>query len=159
MKFLLNIILWPLEYVCKIIAGFVAVLVLAAPGSFFAKIAAGFSSIVEAVRTLTNWPEQIQYFSALIDDYNTLTASEFHQRYGGDAINSFMGRLNESVSYLQNVYQNIVEQPVATIIAALLAFSVFYLAARVLRFIRQRGKGSYLTRKEREIGERVFDNR
>lgn len=131
-------------------------MVLAAPGSFFSKIAAGFGSVIVALQKLTNWPEQIRYFSTLVEDYNSMTAAKFHQTYGGDAINRFMESLNESVSYLQLVYQNITHQPIATLLATLIAFGTFYLGARLVRFVRQRGQGSYLTRKEREIGQRVF---
>lgn len=150
--------LFLLEYLFKFTAGVIAAIVLGAPGSFFGKLGAGFGSLLEVGYQLAAWPEKLNYTAEIINDYNTLTASSFNQRYGGQAINHVMQSLNEGVEYLQMVYQNLVTQPVATAIAALVAFLTFYLSARVLRFIRQRGRGSYLTRKEREIGKRVFDN-
>jgi hypothetical protein len=151
-------LLFVLEYLLKISSGVVSVIVLGAPGSFGDKLVTGFSSLGRVVDKLLDWPERLGYFGAVINDYHTLTASRFHQRYGGQALDGLMEYLNEAVIYVQMVWQNLTHQPLATILATLMAFLTFYLGARVCRFVRQRGKGSYLVRKEREWGDRFFDS-
>lgn len=148
--------LFLLEYILKFSAGVIAVIVLGGQGSFFDKLGAGFGSLLGVLQKIIIWPENFTYVISVIEDYNTLTASAFNQRYGGQAINHVMESLNHAVTYLQAVYQNLTHQPFATVVATLISFLTFYSIARTARFIRQRGKGSYLVRKEREIGERIF---
>ena len=148
--------LFLLEYILKFTAGVTGVVVLGAPGSFFGKLGTGFTSITEVFYRITSWPDQAVYLGNVIRDYNSLTASTFNQKYGGDAINQLMEYLNGAVAYVQSVYENIVGQPFATVSATLLVFLFFYILGRILRFIRQRGRGSYIIRKEREIGDRIF---
>lgn len=151
--------LFLLEYIFKLAAGVITVIVLGAQGSFLGKLGVGFGSLVDVIYRVITWPEKLTYIGSVINDYNTLTAASFNQRYGGQAINQVMTSLNEGVAYFQAVYQNITQQPVATVIAALFAFLLFYACGRGFRFIRQRGRGSYLIRKERELGEQVFGDR
>lgn len=151
-----NTFLFLLEYIFKLSAGITTLIVVGAQGSFFGKLGTGFGSLIAVLYKIAEWPDRLSYVGTVIRDYNTLTASAFHQRYGGQAINSVMESLNDAVLYFQSVYQNLANQPFATIIASLLAFLSFYICARVFRFIRQKGKGSYLVRKEREIGKRIF---
>ena len=150
-------ILFLLEYLFKLAAGVIALIVLGVGGSFFKKIATGFGSIGSVLQQIAGWPDRLTYIGTVIQDYNTLTAATFNERYGGDAINRVMEALNEGVAYGQAVYQNITRQPAATIAATLLVFLLFYITGRACRFYRQKGQGSYLTKKERELGQRVFD--
>ncbi|SMO58200.1 hypothetical protein [Gracilimonas mengyeensis] len=155
-RFTVHPLLFVLEFVFKIAAGVVALIVLAAPDSFLDKLATGFGSLSEVYHKLAAWPEKLSYISMVIEDYNTQTAADFHQRYGGQAMDRVMDMLNEGVAFFQAVYQNLAEQPIATIGATLLAFLLFYACGRTCRFVRQRGQGSFLVRKEREIGNRIF---
>ncbi len=150
--------LFLLEYLFKLSAGIVTVIILGSQGSFFAKLGTGFGSLIYVYEQLLEWPGKLTYLGSVIHDYNTQTASAFNQRYGGQALNRTMESLNEGVLYVQSVYQNLAEQPFATVLAAVIAFAVLYFLARTFRFIRQRGRGSYLVRKEREFGRRVFRN-
>lgn len=150
-------ILFLLEYLFKLTAGVIAMIVLGAPGSFFGKLGTGFGSVAGVLRQIAEWPEQADYLGTVIQDYNTLTASTFNERYGGQALNRVMESLNEGVAYGQAVYQNLTHQPVATVVATLVAFLVFYVIGRACRFLRQKGQGSYLIQKERQLGKRVFD--
>lgn len=156
LKLINHSILLVLEYVFKITAGIISIIVLGAPDSFFSKLGTGFGSFMQVYHKLTEWPEKMNYISTVIQDYNTQTAAVFHQRYGGQAMDRVMEMLNEGVAFFQAVYENLAQQPLATISATLLAFLLFYFCARTCRFVRQRGQGSYLIRKEREIGNRVF---
>jgi hypothetical protein len=53
--------------------------------------------------------------------------------------------------------KNLTDEPVVTIGATLLVFLLFYIIGRACRFYRQKGQGSFLIKKERELGKRVFD--
>ncbi|MDZ7658705.1 hypothetical protein [Fodinibius sp.] len=150
-------ILFLLEYLFKLAAGVIALIVLGAGGSFFSKVGTGFGSMGNVLRQIAEWPDRLTYISTVIQDYNTLTAATFNERYGGDALNRVMELLNEGVAYGEAVYQNLSRQPVATIIATLIVFLLFYISGRACRFYRQKGQGSFLTKKERELGKRVFD--
>jgi hypothetical protein len=150
-------ILFLLEYLFKLAAGVIGMIVLGAGGSFWGKMGTGFGSIGNVLHQIAEWPERLTYIGTVVQDYNTLTASAFNERYGGDAINRLMELLNEGVAYGQAVYQNITEQPVTTILATLIVFLLFYIIGRACRFYRQKGQGSFLIKKERELGKRVFD--
>jgi hypothetical protein len=150
-------ILFLLEYLFKLAAGVIGMIVLGAGGSFFSKIGTGFGSIGEVLRQVATRPDTLTYIGTVIQDYNTLTAATFNERYGGDAINRVMELLNEGVAYGQAVYQNLTGQPVTTVGATLLVFLLFYIIGRGCRFFRQKGQGSFLIKKERELGQRVFD--
>jgi predicted PurR-regulated permease PerM len=150
-------VLFLLEYLFKLSAGVIAMIVMGAGGSFFGKLGTGFGSIGNVLNQVANSPDQLAKLGTIIQDYNTLTAAEFNQRYGGEAINRVMESLNEAVAYGQAVYQNLTQQLMATIVATLFVFLLFYISGRVCRFYRQRGQGSFLIKKERELGKRVFD--
>jgi len=150
-------VLFLLEYLFKLAAGVIGMIVLGAGGSFFSKMGTGFGSIGNVLHQIAEWPDRLTYIGTIVQDYNTLTASAFNERYGGDAINRLMELLNEGVAYGQAVYQNITEQPVTTILATLIVFLLFYIIGRACRFYRQKGQGSFLIKKERELGKRVFD--
>lgn len=150
-------LLFLLEYLFKLAAGVIAMIVLGAGGSFISKIGTGFGSIGNVLYQVAEWPDRLTYLGTVIQDYNTLTAATFNQRYGGDAINRVMELLNEGVAYGQAVYQNITQQPVGTVAATVMVFLLFYVIGRTCRFYRQKGQGSFLTKKERELGKRVFD--
>ncbi len=147
-----------LEYFFKISASIVAFIALGAKGSFGTKLAAGFTSLSPALRGIVEFPQKISETSTVINDYNTLTAADFSERYGSQAIDSVLVFLNEGIIYFHSIYQNMVQQPLATFTAAGISFTSLYLLARVLRFARQKGRGSYIHRIERKIGDRVFQN-
>ena len=156
LQFLKQLILIPIEFCFKLAAPLAAVISMAAQGSFGNKIVEGFQSLPEAVREIIWWFSNISEIGTIIDDYNTMTAAGFNQKYGAGAINSVMAYLNEGVAYLERVYVNLAEQPFITILAAFIVFMIFYLAARIVRFIRQQGQGSVVTKMERKMGNRVF---
>lgn len=147
------------EYLLKFSAGVISLIVLGDPGSFWGKLGTGYGSLLNVYEKIAEWPENVVYMGSVIHDYNTLTASAFNQRYGGEALNRVMDTLNNAVVYFQAVYQNLSHEPASTVVATIIAFLSFYLTARVCRFIRQRGQGSYIVRKEREFGDRIFRNK
>ena len=156
LRFIKQTILFTLELCLKLAAPLAAIISMAAPGGFFSKIIAGFRSLPDAVREIIWWIGNIPEIGRIVNDYNTLTAASFNQKYGSGAINYVMDYLNEGVAYLQRVYVNLAEQPITTIVAAAIIFLIFYIAARLVRFVRQEGQGSFVTRYERRKGEKVF---
>jgi len=152
-----NPFLWVLEIAFKIASSVAALIVLGQKGSFFEKVGAGFYSLPQAGSEFYQTVSSSGYILEVINDYNTMTAAAFNQKYGGGAVNYVMAYLNEGVAYLLNVYENMSAEPVSTLLAALLVFCILYLLARSLRFYRQRGQGSFLDRAERKAGDRVFN--
>ncbi len=159
MNILKQLIFYPVELCLKLAAPLAAIISMAAQGNFIAKIVAGFQSLPEAVREIIWWIKNIPEVGKIVDDYNTLTAADFNQQYGAGAVNYVMDYLNQVITYLQQVYQNLVEQPISTVLAALIVFLLFYLMARIVRFLRQEGQGSFITKFERRAGNRIFVNR
>jgi len=151
-------LLWIIEMVFKILAPVAAAISLGDPGSFLSKVSSGFGSLPEKIRELVRTLDSTDYVTRVINDYNSLTAAAFNEKYGGDAINYVMQYLNEGVSYLQNVYQNLSAEPVSTVLAALFVFMLLYLSSRLVRFVRQRGQGSVIDRMERRAGDKVFSS-
>ncbi|MDX1638384.1 MAG: hypothetical protein R3281_10470 [Balneolaceae bacterium] len=149
-------ILFLAEYGSKLLAGVGAAIVLAAEGSFFMKLWSGFSSIGPVMQNMVHTPENIRFISQVVTDYNSMTAARFNEKYGGQAINHLLERLNEGVVYFQAIYQNMTTAPVGTVSATLLIFLLFYLLGRLARFIRQKGRGSVFDRIERRMGQRFF---
>ncbi len=152
-------ILFIVEIVLKIAAGLAAVISLAAAGGFIHKIVEGFQSLPAAIRKIYWWFENAPEINTIVEDYNTMTAASFNQKYGMEAVNSVMDYLNETVAWLQQVYLNLTEEPVGTVLAVIIVFAAFYLTARLLRFYRQKGQGSFVTKFERRAGNRIFFNR
>ncbi|SMO51959.1 hypothetical protein [Fodinibius sediminis] len=156
MRLIANLFLFVIEYCFKLAAPLAALIATAARGGFFAKMMEGFQSLPEAVRESIWWIKNIPEVGKIVNDYNTLTAANFNQKYGSGAVNYVMDYINEGVSYFQQVYMNLSEHPLVTVIAALIVFLIFYLLARLVRFVRQEGQGSFITKFERRAGDRVF---
>lgn len=152
-------LLFIIEYCFKLAAPLAGFISLGAQGPFVSKIVEGFESLPDAVREIIWWFRNIPEVGRIIDDYNTMTAANFNAKYGSGAINNVMDYLNEGVTYLQHVYVNLAEQPMSTILAAAIVFLVFFLLARLARFVRQEGQGSIIDRYERRAGDRVFKHR
>ncbi len=156
LRFLEQAIEFILEFILKITASLAALIALAAPGGFLSKLAEGFQSLRGAVQEVWWWITHIDEFGQVMEDYNTLTAAAFNQKYGAGAVNSVMDYLNEGVDYIQRIWQNLNAEPIGTLLAAILIFLIFYLAARLIRFVRQRGQGSFIDKFERKQGRKVF---
>lgn len=149
-------LLWILEIALKIAAPVSAAICLGSKGSFFEKVGAGFGSLPDTVRELIVTLGTSDYVVRVINDYNTLTAAAFNEKYGGGAISYVMQYLNEAVSYFQNVYDNMSSEPFSTAFATVLVFVVLYILSRFARFVRQQGQGSVIDKMERKAGDKIF---
>ena len=155
---ILKPILWICEYLLKAAAGIAAVIVVAAKGSFFSRIGSAFSSFDDLLVRFETWPEKITYMEKVVSDYQSLTAAQFNSKYGSQALDTVLGYLNESLQFIQRVYENFSIYPLRTVLSTLLVFILLYTAARLIRFVRQKGQGSLLVQKEREWGDKIFTN-
>ncbi|MCW9708034.1 hypothetical protein [Fodinibius salsisoli] len=155
-RILKQLILFIIEWCSKVAAPLAAFISMGVQGGLLYKILAGFQSLPEAIQEIIWWVKSIPQVGSIVDDYNTLTAADFNQKYGAGAVNYVMDYLNDGLAYLQQVYQNLVKQPISTLLAATIVFLIFYLLARIVRFIRQEGQGSFITKFERRTGERIF---
>lgn len=153
-----HFILFVAEIILKMAASLAALIALASVGNLFYKIIHGIQSLPVTVKEIIWWFKNVPEIDRLIEDYNTMTAASFNQKYGMEAVNSVMGYLNEIVNYFQAVYVNISEEPINTILATIIVFLIFYLSARLLRFYRQKGQGSFITKFERRAGRLIFNN-
>lgn len=148
--------LWLLEKSFKLVAIVAAGVVLSANGPFAEKLKTGFSSLSGVLRKLFEFPAEMDRMGTIIYDYNHLTVAQFNSQYGSEAIDSLLWNLNAGIDYLILVYQNLTNQPISTLVACALAFGTFWILSRVLRFYRQKGRGTWLVRLERRLGEKIF---
>jgi len=156
MRIFIQLLLFIIEYGLKLAAPLAVSISLGARYGFLNKIMYSFRSLPDAIRKIGWWIGNIPAVSEIVDDYQTLTASSFNQKYGAGAVNYVMDYLGESISYFQKVYNNLSEQPIATIMAALIVLFIFLAVAWIARFVRQKGQGSLITKFERRMGKRVF---
>ncbi len=158
MRIIVNGILFIVELCFKLAAPLAAFISMAASGDFITKLIQGFKSLPQAINEIIWWFRNVGEIGTIIEDYNTMTAANFNQKYGAGAINYVMEYLNEAVAYLQQVITNLSDQPVSTVCAAAFVFLIFYMLARLARFIRQEGQGSVVNKFERKMGNRMFKN-
>lgn len=150
-RFFLRII----EYCFKTCALLATGIVMVAPGGFSQKVGAGFSNLSGVLRQLAELPSEIRSMAVLVKDYNTLPSSTFNEMYTA-GIEPVMAYLNNINIYFELLGQSLISRPFATLGAALVLFASFYLLAWVIRFYRQKGQGSWKTRMERELGDKIF---
>jgi len=152
-KFLLYVIELGFK-LCAFVAGWFA---LAAGGTLGMRIGTGFTSISLGLRHLLAAPAEFQRMSWLVRDYCRMGKDVFRQSYGAQAIEQFMRSINEGITFIQRINSNLYQHPLATVIATTVVFLTFYLLARIIRFARQNGRGSWLNRMEVRLGNSIFD--
>ncbi|MDX1639097.1 MAG: hypothetical protein R3281_14095 [Balneolaceae bacterium] len=145
-----------LEYCFKICAFVAAAIAINTQGVLTDKISNSFTALPLSLRRLLELPGELMEMGTIIHDYHSQTIAAFTKAYGVGATNNVLQTLNGAVEYVIGVYNNVTQSPLSTMVAMLVVFSTFYLLARVLRFARQRGEGSYLTRLERKLAAKVY---
>lgn len=152
-QFGLSLIEWGFK-LCALVAGMLS---LATQGSFGKKLAAGFGSLSDGLRQLFVIPSTFKEISWATREYHRLGHAEFQSTYGMASLDQLIGSLNSFFTFFHQISVNLSQNPLISIMAALLVFIAFYLLGRVIRFARQRGRGSYLCRLEQRLGDRVFN--
>lgn len=145
-----------LEYFIKLAALVVTAVVLSAGGTFGVKLGTGFSSVSYGLRKLFATPSDISAIVMQLRQYNSDAANFIWEPGGYEALNSILAYLNGGIVYFQTVGQNFSNQPFATFFAGMIAFTSLYFTSRLLRFYRQKGRGSFLVKMEQKLGERIF---
>ncbi|HKK47092.1 MAG TPA: hypothetical protein VJ964_16310 [Balneolaceae bacterium] len=153
-QFLLYVIEWGFK-ICALVAGWFA---LAASGSLGMRIGSGFASLSFGLRHLFEFPAELKRMIYLVSDYNQMNRELFRETYGAKAVNQFMASLNDGITFLHRITQNLYQHPFASLTAGLVVFVTFYLLARIIRFARQKGRGSWLNRWELRLGNSVFNS-
>ncbi len=145
--------LFLLEWILKI-ASFPAILVsLGTEGSFSTKLVAGLlKPIPVTINFLRNLPENLR----TIKDYFNLTAADFTSKYGSrfsEFAGDWMTKIGE---YLQNVSNPSI---LISALAATCVFAILFSLGHTFRFIRQKGRGSWLHRNiELPIGRKIWSD-
>ena len=91
-------------------------------------------------------------FSEMNDNYNNLTAKEFVNTYEAMGWN----KLAELNNYLMQTGNNLMDNPVETLIASGLTAGSAYLAGRAAKFVRTEGQGTIIQKIERKLGDKAF---
>ena len=149
-------VLLVLEYMIKLSAFVVTAIVLSANGTFGGKLGAGFSSLSAGLRNVFGVPGDLATLMTQLRTYQADAASFIWEPGGYEALNSILSYLNGSIVYLDAVGTNFSNQPFSTFFAAVIGFVSLYATARLLRFYRQKGRGSRMVNLEQKLGERVF---
>lgn len=149
----LFIIEWGFK-LCALVAGW---LTLGAQGSFGMKLATGFGSLSTGLRRLFELPVLIKEMSWAVREYQRIGLAEFQETYGLLPIEQVLGSLSGIFTYVRQISINFSDDPLSTLTATLLVFSAFYVLGRIIRFARQRGRGAFMDRIERRIGDKVFN--
>jgi hypothetical protein len=145
-----------LEYMTKLSAFVVTAVVLSTSGTFGGKLGAGFTSLSAGLRNVFGVPGDLIHLMRELRSYGADVQNFIWEPGGFESLNNILAYLNGSVLYLDSVSANFANQPFTTLFAALLAFVSLYFTARLLRFYRQKGRGSKLVNLEQQLGERVF---
>ncbi len=152
-QFLLSVIEWGLK-ICAFVAGLLA---LGAKGSFGVKFATGYGALSSTLRQLFEIPVTFKEISWAAREYQQVGRAEFQEVYGLAPIDQLVASLNGFFGFFNQISTNLSQETFISLAVTLLVFLSFYLLARVLRFARQRGRGSWFCRMEQRLGDRVFN--
>lgn len=145
------LLLFLLEWILKF-ASFPAILVaLGTAGSFSDKLFAGLlKPIPVTINFLWNIPENLRTLS----DYFNLTAAEFSSKYGSrfsEFVGDWMTQVGE---YLKNMGEPSI---FISVLAATCVFCILFSLGHLMRFARQKGRGSWIHRNvELPLGRKIW---
>ncbi|MDX1590887.1 MAG: hypothetical protein R3283_02930 [Balneolaceae bacterium] len=145
-----------LEYLTKLSAFVVTAVVLSTSGTFGGKLGTGFTSLSAGLRNVFGVPGDLIHLMRELRSYGADIQNYIWEPGGFESLNGILAYLNSSVLYLDSVSANFANQPFSTFFASLIAFVSLYFTARLLRFYRQKGRGSKMVNLEQQLGERVF---
>ncbi len=141
------------EYVLKIASIPAGIIAAGSAGSALGKAVSGGS------RVWTTPIDVVSNFRKLVEishDYSVLTAREFTNKYGTEMGYYVVGILHGFIEWGSQFSHNVNNEPIETILAVIVITSLLYAGGRAIRFIRQKGQGSYLIKLERKIGQKYW---
>jgi len=141
------------EYILKIASIPAGIIAAGTGGSALAKAIQGGTKVwtvpIDAVKNLKTLVE-------ISNDYAVLTAKEFTTKYGTEIGTYLANHLHGIIVWGTQFSHNINNEPIETIFAVLVISGFLYAGGRALKFIRQKGQGSYITKVERKLGHKYW---
>lgn len=131
-------------------AGIAAVGSEGSPAEMAVKGYAGLAKFPGHVKNMTS------NLGAIHQDYNSLTANAFTFKYGGGAMDHVISSLNGTVGFINQAYENASDRPIETLSAVAIATVGGWALGRGLKFFGQKGQGGYITRMERNLGNKIW---
>lgn len=151
-----HIAFWLIEILFKLLALVAGTVAVGSPGRFGNKLSSGFTSLSSGLRNLVEAPYELIHYGRAILDYNALTPVEFEKVHGRYIVASMMDYFGEIATLVTRIFSNFGDQPLQTLAAGVLAFGAFWLLGRIVRFARQRGRGSVMVRLEQRMGRTIY---
>jgi len=148
-KVLRNGSLGAVEYSGKIASIPGAIMAAGSKGNVGEKVSKGYEKLVTA---LPDAADKAKYFTNAAYDFVNDTAAEFTEKYGGEVFET----MKEGLETLGTYVQNVADQPAESAAAGAIAGLSMYGIGRAARFVRQKGKGSWLDRAERKLGKKIW---
>lgn len=155
-KILKKTVLLSGELLFKATALGVMPLTAASKGNTLEKVIGGYQKLPRITSLPQETYDLILKSKEVLDDLNTIPVTNFISKYASSALHNTLEHTNLAFNYMDNMYNNVVEQPLETSIAVLTSGLIAYSIARGLKFVRQEGQGSYLQKLERKIGNNLF---
>jgi hypothetical protein len=141
------------EYILKVASIPAGVIAAGSGGSALTKAIQGGTKVwttpIDAVKNVKKLVE-------ISDDYTVLTAKEFTTKYGTEIGTYLAKHLHGIIEWGTQFSHNINSEPIETIIAIIIVTGLLYTGGRALKFIRQKGQGSYITKMERKLGYKYW---
>lgn len=141
------------EYILKIASIPAGIIAAGTGGSALAKAIQGGTKVwtapIDAVKNLNKIVE-------ISDDYTVLTAKEFTTKYGTEIGTYLANHLHGIIAWGTQFSHNINNEPIETVLAVLVISGLLYAGGRALKFVRQKGQGSYITKVERKLGHKYW---
>lgn len=141
------------EYVLKVASIPAGIIAAGSTGSALGKAVSGGAKVwTTPIDVVRNFRKLVE----ISDDYATLTAKEFTNRYGTEIGNYLAGYLHGVIEWGNQFSHNMNNEPIETTIAVIVVTGLLYTGGRVIKFLRQKGQGSYITKVERKLGHKYW---
>ena len=149
-------ILMPVEYASKVSSLPAGILALGSKGNFLEKMMSGASKVVTVPMEAVSRASFLLDMKA--DELNPdVTKIDFLKKYGGGTVD-YVGQMGQDVvAYFNQALTNYQDQPIETIAAGVGITGLLYGVGRLAKFWRQKGQGSWLDKKERGWGNKIWD--
>lgn len=148
-----------IEWGFKLCAFVATGMALSTKGPLGTKISSGFGSLSHGLRQLIEAPAEFKEISWAARKYHQVGHAEFQESYGLAPIDQLVSSLTNFFVFVDQIAGNFSQNPLVSIIAAIVVFVSLYLLAWVIRFARQKGQGSLLYRFEKRLGDRIFNRK
>ena len=141
------------EYILKVASIPAGIIAAGSEGSALSKALHGGAKVwTTPVDVIINFRKLVE----ISHDYSVLTAREFTNKYGAEMGTYVVGILDGFIEWGSRFSHNVNNEPIETTLAVVVITGLLYAGGRAMKFIRQKGQGSYLTRVERKLGHQYW---